>query len=91
MCGFTHFAASTHDQEVFSFHPDERFCHGFEEVLERYRELVPQLKLAGILNIVQTSFPFFLYFIHLFAYAIFAPNSWQDQHHLPQSLRWQSP
>ncbi|BAT79445.1 E3 ubiquitin-protein ligase RGLG2-like [Vigna umbellata] len=39
--------ASTHDQEVFSFHPDERFCQGFEEVLGRYRELVPQLKLAG--------------------------------------------
>ncbi|KAF3438665.1 hypothetical protein FNV43_RR21429 [Rhamnella rubrinervis] len=39
--------ASTHDQEVFSFHPDERFCNGFEEVLSRYRELVPQLKLAG--------------------------------------------
>ncbi|XP_020213523.1 E3 ubiquitin-protein ligase RGLG2 [Cajanus cajan] len=39
--------ASTHDQEVFSFCPDDRFCHGFEEVLERYRELVPQLKLAG--------------------------------------------
>ncbi|XP_027901697.1 E3 ubiquitin-protein ligase RGLG2-like [Vigna unguiculata] len=39
--------ASTHDQEVFSFYPDERFCQGFEEVLGRYRELVPQLKLAG--------------------------------------------
>ncbi|MED6136555.1 E3 ubiquitin-protein ligase rglg2 [Stylosanthes scabra] len=39
--------ASTHDQEVFSFYPDDRFCHGFEEVLSRYRELVPQLKLAG--------------------------------------------
>lgn len=39
--------ASTHDQEVFSFHPDERFCNGFEEVLTRYRELVPQLRLAG--------------------------------------------
>ncbi|XP_058227462.1 E3 ubiquitin-protein ligase RGLG2-like [Rhododendron vialii] len=39
--------ASTHDQEVFSFYPDERFCNGFEEVLERYRELVPQLRLAG--------------------------------------------
>ncbi|KAL2346972.1 hypothetical protein Fmac_000972 [Flemingia macrophylla] len=39
--------ASTHDQEVFSFYPDDRFCQGFEEVLERYRELVPQLKLAG--------------------------------------------
>ncbi|XP_057970484.1 E3 ubiquitin-protein ligase RGLG2-like [Malania oleifera] len=39
--------ASTHDQEVFSFYPDERFCNGFEEVLQRYRELVPQLRLAG--------------------------------------------
>ncbi|GFP88420.1 E3 ubiquitin-protein ligase rglg2 [Phtheirospermum japonicum] len=39
--------ASTHDQEVFSFFPDDRFCDGFEEVLSRYRELVPQLRLAG--------------------------------------------
>lgn len=39
--------ASTHDQEVFSFFPDEKFCYGFEEVLTRYRELVPQLRLAG--------------------------------------------
>ncbi|KAJ6748501.1 COPINE FAMILY PROTEIN 1 [Salix purpurea] len=39
--------ASTHDQEVFSFYPDERSCNGFEEVLRRYRELVPHLHLAG--------------------------------------------
>lgn len=39
--------ASTHDQEVFSFYPDETFCEGFEDVLRRYRELVPQLRLAG--------------------------------------------
>ncbi|KAK7280946.1 hypothetical protein RIF29_08531 [Crotalaria pallida] len=39
--------ASTHDQDVFSFHSDERFCNGFEEVLSRYREIVPHLKLAG--------------------------------------------
>lgn len=39
--------ASTHDQEVFNFFPDDRFCNGFEEVLTRYRELVPQLRLAG--------------------------------------------
>ncbi|CAN6447259.1 unnamed protein product [Victoria cruziana] len=39
--------ARTHDQEVFSFYPDEKPCNGFEEVLERYRELVPQLRLAG--------------------------------------------
>ncbi|KAI4350610.1 hypothetical protein L6164_005055 [Bauhinia variegata] len=39
--------ASTHDQDVFSFYPDERFCNGFEEVLSRYREIVPDLRLAG--------------------------------------------
>ncbi|KAF5740428.1 E3 ubiquitin-protein ligase RGLG2 -like protein [Tripterygium wilfordii] len=39
--------ASTHDQDVFSFYPDDRFCHGFEEVLSRYREIVPHLRLAG--------------------------------------------
>lgn len=39
--------ASTHDQDVFSFYPDGRFCEGFEEVLRRYRELVPQLRLSG--------------------------------------------
>ncbi|GMJ13240.1 RING domain ligase2 [Hibiscus trionum] len=39
--------ASTHDQDVFSFYPEERFCVGFEEVLARYREIVPQLRLAG--------------------------------------------
>uniref|UniRef100_A0A5B7B1K9 Putative E3 ubiquitin-protein ligase RGLG2 n=1 Tax=Davidia involucrata TaxID=16924 RepID=A0A5B7B1K9_DAVIN len=39
--------ASTHDQDVFSFHPDARFCNGFEEVLRRYREIVPHLRLAG--------------------------------------------
>ncbi|KVG93866.1 Copine [Cynara cardunculus var. scolymus] len=39
--------ASTHDQDVFSFYPEERFCNGFVEVLTRYREIVPHLKLAG--------------------------------------------
>lgn len=39
--------ASTHDQDVFSFYPEERPCNGFEEVLSRYREIVPHLKLAG--------------------------------------------
>ncbi|KAG6670522.1 hypothetical protein I3843_Q058400 [Carya illinoinensis] len=39
--------SSTHDQEVFSFYSDENFCDGFEEVLSRYRELVPHLRLAG--------------------------------------------
>ncbi|KAG6470109.1 hypothetical protein ZIOFF_071163 [Zingiber officinale] len=40
-------AATTHDQEVFSFFPNNHPCNGFEEALERYREIVPHLRLAG--------------------------------------------
>jgi len=43
-------AASTHDQDVFSFYPDERFCNGFEEVLGRYREIIPNIRLAGYIS-----------------------------------------
>ncbi|GKC20004.1 E3 ubiquitin protein ligase RGLG2-like protein, partial [Tanacetum coccineum] len=39
--------ATTHDQHVFSFYPQDRFCNGFEDVMGRYREIVPQLTLAG--------------------------------------------
>uniref|UniRef100_J3L6Y6 RING-type domain-containing protein n=2 Tax=Oryza brachyantha TaxID=4533 RepID=J3L6Y6_ORYBR len=39
--------ASTHDQDVFCFYPDERPCNGFSEALDQYRELVPHLRLAG--------------------------------------------
>ncbi|KAK9111469.1 hypothetical protein Scep_018988 [Stephania cephalantha] len=39
--------ASTHDKYVFSFFSDHRHCRGFEEVLVRYREIVPLLNLAG--------------------------------------------
>ncbi|XP_054821033.1 E3 ubiquitin-protein ligase RGLG3 [Prosopis cineraria] len=39
--------ASTHDQYVFSFYPGSRYCHGFEDVLARYRQIVPCLKLSG--------------------------------------------
>lgn len=39
--------ATTHDQHVFSFYPDHRPCHGFEEALARYKEIVPYLKLSG--------------------------------------------
>uniref|UniRef100_A0A9I9DPE0 RING-type domain-containing protein n=1 Tax=Cucumis melo TaxID=3656 RepID=A0A9I9DPE0_CUCME len=49
-CGvhFSELAASTHDQDVFSFFPEEeRFCNGFEEVLSRYQEIAPHLRLAG--------------------------------------------
>ncbi|KAG2579570.1 E3 ubiquitin-protein ligase RGLG2-like [Panicum virgatum] len=38
---------TTHDQSVFSFHHDNQPCDGFEQALARYRELVPQLNLAG--------------------------------------------
>ncbi|KAL1301125.1 hypothetical protein AAHE18_18G229900 [Arachis hypogaea] len=39
--------ASTHDQNVFNFYADGRYCNGFEEALERYRQIVPHLKLSG--------------------------------------------
>ncbi|KAK7243729.1 hypothetical protein RIF29_38539 [Crotalaria pallida] len=39
--------ATTHDQEVFSFHNDHSPCHGFEEVLACYQKIVPHLKLSG--------------------------------------------
>jgi len=39
--------ASTHDHSVFSFYQDSRPCHGFEEVLVRYRQIVPHLNLSG--------------------------------------------
>ncbi|PSS30235.1 E3 ubiquitin-protein like [Actinidia chinensis var. chinensis] len=39
--------ASTHDQNVFSFYPEHRYCNGFEEALVRYREIVPYIKLSG--------------------------------------------
>ncbi|PWA63398.1 von Willebrand factor, type A, Copine, Zinc finger, RING/FYVE/PHD-type [Artemisia annua] len=39
--------ASTHDQSVFSFYSDSSFCQGFEDVLRRYREIVPELRLSG--------------------------------------------
>lgn len=40
-------AATTHDYNVFSFHPDNSPCHGFEEVLACYRNVVPHLRLSG--------------------------------------------
>ncbi|KAM3189455.1 hypothetical protein ACQJBY_068012 [Aegilops geniculata] len=39
--------ATTHDQKVFSFYPENQPCDGFEQALGRYREIVPQLRLAG--------------------------------------------
>ncbi|KAG2667047.1 hypothetical protein I3760_15G093900 [Carya illinoinensis] len=39
--------ATTHDEEVFSFHSDKSPCHGFEEVLSCYKKVVPALQLSG--------------------------------------------
>ncbi|CAM0884847.1 unnamed protein product [Alopecurus aequalis] len=39
--------ASTKDHSVFSFYQENRPCRGFEEVLERYRQIVPHLNLSG--------------------------------------------
>ncbi|XP_078170707.1 E3 ubiquitin-protein ligase RGLG5-like [Carex rostrata] len=39
--------ATTHDYGVFNFHEDDSPCHGFEEVLECYRKIVPHLRLSG--------------------------------------------
>ncbi|XP_076945042.1 E3 ubiquitin-protein ligase RGLG1-like [Bidens hawaiensis] len=38
--------ASTQDKRVFSFYPDCP-CRGLEDVLRRYREIVPRVRLAG--------------------------------------------
>ncbi|KAK9051586.1 hypothetical protein SSX86_028213 [Deinandra increscens subsp. villosa] len=39
--------ATTHDQDVFSFHDDGSPCHGFEEVLACYKRVVANVQLAG--------------------------------------------
>ncbi|CAD5187351.1 unnamed protein product [Musa acuminata subsp. malaccensis] len=39
--------STTKDQGVFSFRSDHSPCHGFDEVLRCYREIVPHLKLSG--------------------------------------------
>ncbi|KAF8409796.1 hypothetical protein HHK36_005875 [Tetracentron sinense] len=39
--------ARTHDQEVFSFNSYNSPCSGFKNLLDRYREIVPNVCLAG--------------------------------------------
>ncbi|KAL9678107.1 hypothetical protein QQ045_015946 [Rhodiola kirilowii] len=39
--------ASTSDNYVFSFYADHRPCNGFSEVLVRYRDMIPHIKLSG--------------------------------------------
>ncbi|KAJ8447162.1 hypothetical protein Cgig2_022891 [Carnegiea gigantea] len=38
---------TTHDKYVFSFYPDNHPCNGFEDVLARYKAIVPYIKLSG--------------------------------------------
>ncbi|CAM8953695.1 unnamed protein product [Rhodiola kirilowii] len=38
---------STSDNYVFSFYADHRPCNGFSEVLVRYRDMIPHIKLSG--------------------------------------------
>lgn len=39
--------ASTQDQTVFGFNRNNEACHGFADVLQRYREIIPHVNLAG--------------------------------------------
>jgi len=39
--------AFTYDVNVFSFYENNQPCHGFDQVLKRYKEIVPHLTLAG--------------------------------------------
>lgn len=50
------YVASTRDEFVFSFYPDHRPSHGFEEALSRYREIVPCLTLSGYTLFILVSF-----------------------------------
>ncbi|XP_019088490.1 PREDICTED: E3 ubiquitin-protein ligase RGLG1-like isoform X2 [Camelina sativa] len=38
--------ATTRDQYVFSFYPENKSCQGLENAVKRYREIVPHLKLS---------------------------------------------
>jgi hypothetical protein len=38
---------TTKDKGVFPFYPDGHYCHGFQEVLQRYTEITPKVLLSG--------------------------------------------
>mgnify|MGYP002775083648 CR=1 FL=1 len=52
LCDLFCITVTTHDQNVFSFLPDQRACNGFEEVLSRYKQIVPHLRLAGMYMVI---------------------------------------
>ena len=83
-------AASTHDQEVFSFYSDERFCNGFEEVLGRYKELVPHLRLAGCSLPVCYVMSYFSIVVIFYLLYFHYSSLGQDLHLLHLSLKWLS-
>jgi len=58
---------------VFNFYPDDRYCHGFEEVLARYREIVPHLKLAGLILLPLLTI-FYIFFTSLYIKYILGPG-----------------
>ncbi|EDR29205.1 copine-1, putative [Entamoeba dispar SAW760] len=41
---------TTTDKSVFSFMPDDTPCNGFQEVLKRYNEITPSVRLSGPTN-----------------------------------------
>ncbi|KAI3877689.1 hypothetical protein MKW98_020170 [Papaver atlanticum] len=45
--------ATTIDTHVFSFYEDKKPCHGFEEVVERYRQIACQMRLADLKSFVR--------------------------------------
>jgi hypothetical protein len=64
--------ATTTDKTVFPFYPD-RPCYGFEEVLKRYTEITPNVKLSGptsfaplIRGPFNCSFSFLFFFFSFF-------------------------
>ncbi|RZC07699.1 E3 ubiquitin-protein ligase RGLG3 [Glycine soja] len=57
----------------FGFGDDNRFCHGFEEVLARYREIGPYIKLSELFD-SRCFRIYFLYRLSNFLFQVFSVN-----------------